>query len=86
LDVIQRMTTHPDAGIPPQEFDRIQAALTMLQCTRCHSEAVLSRLALQTPEQQASTIRRMQQLPGSGIRPDQTAEIIRAFQTLSGHE
>jgi hypothetical protein len=86
LDVIARMATHPGANIPPAEFGTIQSALTMLQCTRCHREAVLSRLALQTPDEQASTIRRMQTMPGSGIRPDQVPEIIQAFRTLSGYQ
>jgi hypothetical protein len=56
----------------------------MLQCTRCHTEAVLSLLVLQTPPQQAATIRRMQRMPESGIRPDQVPQIIEAFRTLSG--
>jgi hypothetical protein len=84
LDVIARMTTHPGANIPPADFEKIQASLTMLQCTRCHNEAVLSRLALQTPAQQIATIRRMQRMPASGIRPDQVPEIVAAFRTLSG--
>jgi hypothetical protein len=45
---------------------------------------VLSRLALQTPAQQVATIRRMQRLPESGIRPDQVPQIVDAFRTLSG--
>jgi hypothetical protein len=84
LDVVARMATHPGANIPSHEFEVIQASLTMLQCTRCHSEAVLSRLAMQTPPQQAATIRRMQRMPESGIRPDQVPQIIEAFRTLSG--
>jgi hypothetical protein len=84
LNVVSRMASHPGANIPAEEFGRIQAALTMLQCTRCHNEAVLSRLAMQTPDEQVSTIRRMQRLPESGIRSDQIPEIVQAFRTLSG--
>ena len=84
LDVVSRMATHPGANIPPAEFETIQASLTMLQCTRCHTEAVLSRLVLQTPGQQVATIRRMQRMPESGIRPDQVPQIVEAFRTLSG--
>ena len=84
LDVIARMATHPGANIPPDEFEVIQASLTMLQCTRCHTEAVLSRLVLQTPPEQVATIRRMQRMPESGIRPDQVPQIVEAFRTLSG--
>ena len=84
LDVVARMAGHPGANIPPTEFETIQASLTMLQCTRCHSEAVLSRLVLQTPAQQVATIRRMQRMPESGIRADQVPQIIEAFRTLSG--
>jgi hypothetical protein len=84
LDVVARMSSHPGANIAPADFELIQASLTMLQCTRCHNEAVLSRLAFQTPAQQAATIRRMQQMPESGIRPDQVPQIIEAFRTLSG--
>jgi hypothetical protein len=84
LNIVARMATHPGASIPAEEFALIQAALVMLQCTRCHSEAVLSRLAMQTPDEQVSTIRRMQRLPESGIRPDQIPEIVQAFRTLSG--
>jgi hypothetical protein len=84
LDVIARMATHPGANIPAAEFTKIQASLTMLQCTRCHSEAVLSRLAMQTPAQQVATIRRMQRMPASGIRPDQVPEIVEAFRVVSG--
>jgi hypothetical protein len=40
LDVVARMATHPGANVPPAEFESIQASLTMLQCTRCHTEAV----------------------------------------------
>jgi len=86
LDVVARMATHPGANIPPAEFEQIQASLTMLQCTRCHTEAVLSRLVLLTPVQQAATIRRMQRMPESGIRSDQVPEIIEAFRTLSGQK
>ena len=84
LNVVARMASHPGANIPAEDYGRIQAALTMLQCTRCHSEAVLSRLALQAPDEQVSTIRRMQRLPESGIRADQIPEIVHAVQTLSG--
>lgn len=84
LSVVARMASHPGANIPADEFGRIQAAVTMLQCTRCHNEAVLSRLAMQTPQEQVSTIRRMQRLPESGIRSDQIPEIVLAFRTLSG--
>ena len=84
LNVVARMASHPGANIPAEDFGLIQAALTMLQCTRCHNEAMLSRLAMQTPEEQVSTIRRMQRLPESGIRSDQIPEIVRAFRTLSG--
>jgi hypothetical protein len=80
------MATHPGANIPPAEFELIQASLTMLQCTRCRTEAVLSRLVLQTPAQQAATIRRMQRMPESGIRPDQVPQIVEAFRTLSGQK
>ena len=86
LDVIGRMATHPGAKIPPAEFEVIQASLTMLQCTRCHNEAVFSRLVLQTPAEQVATIRRMQRLPASGIRPDQVPQIVEAFRTLSGQK
>lgn len=86
LDVVARMATHPGANIPPAEFETIQASLTMLQCTRCHTEAVLSRLLLQTPAQQVATIRRMQRMPESGIRPDQVPQIVEAFRTLSGQK
>jgi hypothetical protein len=84
LNTIARMTTHPGANIPASEFEIIQASLTMLQCTRCHTEAVLSRLVLQTPAQQVVTIRRMQRMPESGIRPDQVPQIVEAFRILSG--
>lgn len=84
LDVVARMAGHPGANIPPAEFEPIQASLTMLQCMRCHNEAVLSRLALLTPPEQIATIRRMQRLPESGIRPDQVPQIVDAFRTLSG--
>ena len=84
LDVVARMAAHPGADIPAAEFEPIQASLTMLQCMRCHNEAVLSRLALQAPPQQVATIRRMQRLPESGIRPDQVPQIVEAFRTLSG--
>ena len=84
LDVVARMSAHPGANIPPADFDLIQASLTMLQCTRCHTEAVLSRLLLQPPTQQVVTIRRMQRMPESGIRPDQVPQIVEAFRTLSG--
>ena len=70
----------------PAEFEAIQASLTMLQCTRCHTEAVLSRLVLQTPARQVATIRRMQRMPESGIRPDQVPQIIEAFRALSGQK
>jgi hypothetical protein len=86
LDVVARMATHPGANIPPAEFETIQASLTMLQCTRCHTEAVLSRLLLQSPPQQVATIRRMQRMPESGIRPDQVPQIVEAFRTLSGQK
>jgi hypothetical protein len=56
----------------------------MLQCTRCHSEALISRLVLQTPGEQAATIRRMQRMPQSGIRSDQVPQLIEAFRTVSG--
>jgi len=36
LDVVARMATHRGANIPPAEFEQIQAALTILQCTRPH--------------------------------------------------
>jgi hypothetical protein len=84
LDAVARMASHPGANIPPAEFEVIQASLTMLQCTRCHTEAVLSRLVLQSPAQQVTTIRRMQRMPESGIRPDQVPQIVEAFRTLSG--
>lgn len=84
LDTIARMSSHPGANIPPAEFETIQASVTMLQCTRCHSEAVLSRLLLQPPAQQVATIRRMQRMPESGIRADQVPQIVEAFKTLSG--
>jgi hypothetical protein len=51
LDAVARMAAHPGANIPPAEYETIQASLTMPQCTRCHTEAVLSRLLLQTPAQ-----------------------------------
>jgi hypothetical protein len=84
LDTIARMANHPGANIPPGDFEVIQASLTMLQCTRCHTEAVLSRLLLQTPAQQVATIRRMQRMPESGMRPDQVPQVVEAFRTLSG--
>jgi hypothetical protein len=84
LDVVDRMAAHPGANIPSAEFEAIQASLTLLQCTRCHSEAVLSRLAFQTPAQQVTTVRRMQRMPESGIRADQVPQILEAFKTLSG--
>jgi hypothetical protein len=86
LDVVASMAEHPGANIPPAEFDKIVAALTMLQCMRCHNESVLSRLVLQTPAEQVATIRRMQRLPGSGIRPDQVPQIVEAFRVLSGEK
>jgi hypothetical protein len=86
LDVVSRMAGHPGADIPPAEFEAIQASLTMLQCTRCHTEAVLSRLVLQTPAEQVATIRRMQRMPESGIRPDQVPQIVAAFRALSGQK
>ena len=86
LDVVARMASHPGANVPPAEFESIQASLTMLQCTRCHTEAVLSRLVLQTPAQQVATIRRMQRMPESGIRPDQVPQIVEAFRALSGQK
>ena len=84
LDVVARMASHPGADIPASEFEVIQASLTMLQCTRCHTEAVLSRLAFQSPAEQVATVRRMQRMPESGIRADQVPLIVSAFRTLSG--
>jgi len=84
FETIARMARHPGANIPPSDFEVIQASLTMLQCTRCHTEAVLSRLVLQTPAEQVATIRRMQRMPESGMRPDQVPQVVEAFRTLSG--
>ena len=78
------MQEQPGAAIAPRDVERIHASLTLLQCTRCHTGEVLSKLALKPAAERAAVVREMEKKPGSGIRPDQVQEILRSYEMLLG--
>ena len=80
---IRRMQTHPGSRIPEEQVDRIEAALVLMRCTTCHSEAVLSRLQLMPPEDRVRFLRRKASMPDSGFRPDQIGQVAQAIEVLS---
>ncbi len=84
LETIGRMMSHPGADIPANEIRQIESALLLFRCTSCHSEAVLSRLALMPPEERVRFLRTKVAMPGSGFRTDQVGALIEAFDVLVG--
>jgi hypothetical protein len=84
LATIQRMRSHPGADIPADEVREIEAALLLLRCTKCHSEAVLSRLVLMPADERVRFLRTKVAMPSSGFRPDQVGQLIEAFDLLVG--
>jgi len=79
---VERMQTHPGANISPGEFERITASLLVARCARCHGEETLNLMVLKTQPERLATIRRMNALPGSGLRPDQALATAQAFEKL----
>ena len=86
MDTIQRMRSHPGANIPADEVREIEAALLVFRCTACHGEAVLSKLVLMPPSERVRFLRSKVAMPGSGFRPDQVGQLIKAFEVLVGQE
>jgi hypothetical protein len=81
---VAHMRAMPDVGLTDQDMAKIHASLSLLRCTRCHGEEKLRTLALKSPEERMSTIRRMIASPGSGLLPDQMEEIQRAYREIYG--
>ncbi len=84
LETIGRMASHPGADIPASEVREIESALLLFRCNACHSEAVLSQLALMPPEERVRFLRTKVAMPGSGFRLDQVGQLIEAFEVLVG--
>jgi hypothetical protein len=84
LATIYRMRSHPGANIPGDQVDEIEAALLVFRCTSCHSEAVLSKLALMPRDERVRFLRTKVAMPNSGFRVDQVSQLIGAFELLAG--
>lgn len=81
---VAHMRAMPDVGLTDKDMAKIHASLSLLRCTRCHGEETLRALALKSPGERMSTIRRMIASPGSGLMPDEMEEIQRAYREIYG--
>ncbi len=81
---LEHMKDKPDVALGDEDMAKIHASLTLLRCTRCHDADLLRSLALATPGARLETVRRMIPKPGSGISPDESAEILRALEQSVG--
>jgi len=81
---VAHMKAMPDVGLTEDDMAKIHASLSLLRCTRCHGEEKIRALALKSPEERMATVRRMTASPGSGLLPDEIAEILRAYREIYG--
>lgn len=82
--IIAKMEKLPDVRFSAQERDRAHASLELLKCVRCHDEVNLKKLAPMSTAEQLEIIRRMREKLDSGIAPEESAEILRAYQKIRG--
>ncbi|OGL67443.1 MAG: hypothetical protein A3J27_10250 [Candidatus Tectomicrobia bacterium RIFCSPLOWO2_12_FULL_69_37] len=82
--IIAKMEKLPDVHLSAQERDRVHASLELLKCVRCHGEVNLKKLAPMGTAERLEIIRRMREKPDSGMAPEESAEILRAYQKIQG--
>ena len=81
---VEHMGQMPDATFTQDDMARIHASLDLFRCSQCHGTDQLRRLAIKSPEERMKIIREMIAKPRSQITPDETMQILRAFERLVG--
>lgn len=73
--------TEPAPLYPPSAPPEVVAAcaVTERRCSECHDRDRIVT-ARKSPQEWASTVDRMRQMPGSTIRPDETEVILRCLR------
>lgn len=82
--IIAKMEKLLDVRLSAQERDKVHASLELLKCVRCHDEVNLKKLAPMGTAEKLEIIRRMREKPDSGMAPEESAEILRAYQKIQG--
>ena len=82
---VLRMQQHPDADIDDTDIAKIQASLTLLKCSVCHSTDTIRNMAILSDEERITLIRDMQVKHGK-IAIDQTEaeKILESYKVLFG--
>jgi hypothetical protein len=84
LSIVRRMQGHPNADIGDDDVTKIQASLTILKCTVCHTSDRLRKLSLMNDEEQLSTIRSMHEKHGGpAITREEARQIQEAYKQLT---
>ena len=83
--VVQRMKNHPMVDINDRDITQIQASLSLLKCTLCHSKDILRGLVLKTDEERLEIIHRMQEKHnGVPITRDEARKILESYKIVLG--
>lgn len=82
--IIAKMEKPPDVRLSAQERDKVHASLELLKCVRCHDEVNLKKLAPMGTAEKLEIIRRVREKPDSRMAPEESAEILRAYQKIQG--
>jgi len=81
-DLLQRMSSHPDAGFDPVKWERIHSALVLQRCLPCHDEAAVKTFLALPPIQRHGLVDHMIHSSGSTITRSDTEEILDAALVL----
>ena len=65
--LVERMAEQAGSGIEEEATPRIEAALTIMKCARCHTGERLKEMAILSPNERWEMILEMSRKPGSTI-------------------
>lgn len=81
--LLARMERHPDLGIEPDKWAKLQSALILQRCLVCHEEPAVQAFLAMSPYMRHGMVDHMIHSSGSTITRSDTEEILLAANRLS---
>ncbi|MEW5875751.1 MAG: hypothetical protein AB1752_11305 [Candidatus Zixiibacteriota bacterium] len=83
--LIRQMEAFPDAHVSVEQTDKIQGALLMMKCQRCHTDEVFSALAALNAEERRRTVLRMWEHADTRMSRQEVLDILHACERVYGY-
>jgi hypothetical protein len=81
-NVLDRMVALPDAHISADKRERLDAAMLLVRCERCHAPDVFDKLGVLPRSERQATVMSMWSKPGATFSRQELSDILQAYDRM----